>query len=175
VRNQGDECHQYACRIPHGVQQSKVYNPSGVKRDYNGKPKAIVPGVGRAGFEATLLYLNGTEFISHTSSWIALLSALPPSCLTEKILRQLIQLIFIILVASSIRSFSRLYYIPAAREFPELPKLPRDADGTALYDWARFIGAETEEELNMLADGETAEKVTKYTGLSREEVEGLRQ
>jgi predicted transposase/invertase (TIGR01784 family) len=34
----------------------------------------------------------------------------------------------------------------------ELPKLPRDADGTPLYDWARFIAAETEEELDMLAE-----------------------
>jgi predicted transposase/invertase (TIGR01784 family) len=114
----------------------------------------------------------------------------------------------------------------------ELSKLPRDADGTPLYDWARFIAAETEEELdmlaernqtigravvklrelsaderardlyerrekerrdesmrerwavkqrevefakNMLADGETVEKITRYTGLTREELETLRQ
>ncbi|MDR1000680.1 MAG: Rpn family recombination-promoting nuclease/putative transposase [Clostridiales bacterium] len=112
----------------------------------------------------------------------------------------------------------------------ELSKLPRDADGTPLYDWASFIAAETEEELdllaernptiskavvklkelsaderardlyerrekerrdiamfvragikqsqfevakNMLAAGETVEKITMYTGLTREEVEGL--
>jgi predicted transposase/invertase (TIGR01784 family) len=34
----------------------------------------------------------------------------------------------------------------------ELLKLPRDADGTPLYDWASFIAAETEEELNMIAE-----------------------
>ena len=33
----------------------------------------------------------------------------------------------------------------------ELRKLPVNADGTALYDWAKFIDAETEEELNMVA------------------------
>jgi len=34
----------------------------------------------------------------------------------------------------------------------ELRKLPDGADGTKLYDWAKFIAAETEEELNMLAE-----------------------
>jgi predicted transposase/invertase (TIGR01784 family) len=33
----------------------------------------------------------------------------------------------------------------------ELPKLPDNTDGTALYDWARFINAETEEELDMVS------------------------
>ena len=33
----------------------------------------------------------------------------------------------------------------------ELKKLPQDTDGTALYDWAKFIAAETEEELDMIA------------------------
>jgi predicted transposase/invertase (TIGR01784 family) len=33
----------------------------------------------------------------------------------------------------------------------ELRKLPASTDGTALYDWARFIAAETEEELDMAA------------------------
>ena len=33
----------------------------------------------------------------------------------------------------------------------ELQKLPDSTDGTALYDWAKFIAAETEEELNMVA------------------------
>jgi len=112
----------------------------------------------------------------------------------------------------------------------ELGKLPDGADGTELYDWAKFIAAETEEELNMIAernpqvakavvrlrelsaderardlyerrekarrdqssrekwaakqqvfeiaknmivDNETIEKIVKYTGLTREEVEGL--
>jgi predicted transposase/invertase (TIGR01784 family) len=34
----------------------------------------------------------------------------------------------------------------------ELPKLPPKADGTELYDWAKFIAAETEEELTMIAE-----------------------
>ena len=34
----------------------------------------------------------------------------------------------------------------------ELQKLPDDTDGTALYDWAKFIAAETEEELDMIAE-----------------------
>lgn len=34
----------------------------------------------------------------------------------------------------------------------ELRKLPEGADGTELYDWAKFIAAETEEELTMLAE-----------------------
>jgi len=34
----------------------------------------------------------------------------------------------------------------------ELNKLPLTADGTELYDWAKFINAETEEELDMLAE-----------------------
>ena len=34
----------------------------------------------------------------------------------------------------------------------ELKKLPKNADGTELYDWARFIAAESEEELNMVAE-----------------------
>jgi predicted transposase/invertase (TIGR01784 family) len=33
----------------------------------------------------------------------------------------------------------------------ELSKLPTDTDGTTRYDWAMFIAAETEEELNMIA------------------------
>jgi predicted transposase/invertase (TIGR01784 family) len=34
----------------------------------------------------------------------------------------------------------------------ELLKLPEGADGSELYDWAKFIAAETEEELNMIAE-----------------------
>ena len=34
----------------------------------------------------------------------------------------------------------------------ELRKLPPGADGTELYDWAKFIDAETEEELTMIAE-----------------------
>ena len=33
----------------------------------------------------------------------------------------------------------------------ELQKLPESTDGTDLYDWAKFIAAETEEELDMVA------------------------
>jgi predicted transposase/invertase (TIGR01784 family) len=33
----------------------------------------------------------------------------------------------------------------------ELPKLPKDSDKTLAWDWAKFIGAETEEELDMIA------------------------
>jgi predicted transposase/invertase (TIGR01784 family) len=112
----------------------------------------------------------------------------------------------------------------------ELKKLPDVTDGTPLYDWAKFIAAESEEELqmiearnpqvgkavvkfrelsadervrdtyfrremmrrdiaaetkkarrdgmldvakNMIADQEPIEKITRYTGLTREEVEAL--
>ena len=112
----------------------------------------------------------------------------------------------------------------------ELEKLPDGADGTELYDWAKFIAADTEEELNMIAernpqiaravvklrelsaderardlyerrekarrditaekrwalkqqaleiakimveDGETIEKIIRYTGLTHEEIEGV--
>jgi predicted transposase/invertase (TIGR01784 family) len=34
----------------------------------------------------------------------------------------------------------------------ELGKLPKATDGTELYDWAKFIDAETVEELNMIAE-----------------------
>jgi len=34
----------------------------------------------------------------------------------------------------------------------ELSKLPEGVDGTLLYDWAKFIDAETEEEFNMVAE-----------------------
>ena len=34
----------------------------------------------------------------------------------------------------------------------EFSKLPEGVDGTLLYDWAKFIDAETEEELNMVAE-----------------------
>jgi predicted transposase/invertase (TIGR01784 family) len=33
----------------------------------------------------------------------------------------------------------------------ELSKLPKESDGTAKYDWAKFIDAETEDELDMVA------------------------
>ena len=34
----------------------------------------------------------------------------------------------------------------------ELGKLPKGTDGTELYDWAKFIAAESEEELKMVAE-----------------------
>ena len=34
----------------------------------------------------------------------------------------------------------------------ELPKLPQDSDGTARWDWLRFMGARRQEELEMLAE-----------------------
>jgi predicted transposase/invertase (TIGR01784 family) len=34
----------------------------------------------------------------------------------------------------------------------ELPKLPHNTDGTALWDWLKFLAAREEEELNMLAE-----------------------
>ncbi len=53
----------------------------------------------------------------------------------------------------------------------ELQKLPSDADGTPLYDWARFIAAETEEELEKLADRnpEVKRAVVKFRELSADE------
>jgi predicted transposase/invertase (TIGR01784 family) len=33
----------------------------------------------------------------------------------------------------------------------ELPKLPADSDKTPAWDWAKFIGVETEEDLDMIA------------------------
>jgi predicted transposase/invertase (TIGR01784 family) len=113
----------------------------------------------------------------------------------------------------------------------ELPKLPKETDGTTLYYWAKFIAAETEEELtmiaernpqvgkavvtfrelsadervrdmyerqerarrdftsqkkwavkqrefeiakNMIIDGKTYEEIAKYTGLTHDEIESLR-
>ena len=110
----------------------------------------------------------------------------------------------------------------------ELNKLPHNSDGTVLYDWMSFIAAETEEELNMVADrnpqvgkavvklrelsaderarnlyerremarrdenmrirsvklliaknllavGDSVEKIVQVTGLSQDDVEGLRE
>jgi len=53
-----------------------------------------------------------------------------------------------------------LYDIDAKIEFSdiieihtlELSKVPETADGTKLYDWAKFIDAENEEELSMIAE-----------------------
>jgi len=53
----------------------------------------------------------------------------------------------------------------------ELDKLPEGADGTQLYDWARFINAESEEELNMIAERnpEVGKAVVKLRELSADE------
>jgi predicted transposase/invertase (TIGR01784 family) len=53
----------------------------------------------------------------------------------------------------------------------ELEKLPEHEDGTKLYDWAKFIDAETEEELDMLAtrNPEFRQPVVKLRALSADE------
>jgi predicted transposase/invertase (TIGR01784 family) len=53
----------------------------------------------------------------------------------------------------------------------ELQKLPQNADGTALYDWASFIDAENEEELTRLEERnpEVKKAVITYYELTAEE------
>jgi len=53
----------------------------------------------------------------------------------------------------------------------ELGKLPDTSDGTQLYDWASFIAADTEEELDMLAERNTevGKAVVKLRELSADE------
>ena len=53
----------------------------------------------------------------------------------------------------------------------ELAKLPESADGTALYDWAKFIAAETEEELKMIAERnpQVSRAVVRLRALSADE------
>ena len=53
----------------------------------------------------------------------------------------------------------------------ELRKLPKATDGTTLYDWAKFIAAETEEELTMVAERNPVvnEAVVKLRELSADE------
>ena len=53
----------------------------------------------------------------------------------------------------------------------ELNKLPEIADGTELYDWAKFIAAETEEELTMIAERnpQVGKAVVKLRELSADE------
>jgi predicted transposase/invertase (TIGR01784 family) len=53
----------------------------------------------------------------------------------------------------------------------ELGKLPDGTDGTELYDWAKFIAAETEEELTMLAERnpQVGKAVVKLRELSADE------
>jgi predicted transposase/invertase (TIGR01784 family) len=53
----------------------------------------------------------------------------------------------------------------------ELPKLPRDADGSTLWDWLEFLKAESKEELDMLAEKNPQVKkaVAKLMTLSEDE------
>jgi predicted transposase/invertase (TIGR01784 family) len=53
----------------------------------------------------------------------------------------------------------------------ELKKLPERVDGTSLYDWAKFIDAETEEELTVLAERnpQVGKAVVKLRELSGDE------
>jgi predicted transposase/invertase (TIGR01784 family) len=53
----------------------------------------------------------------------------------------------------------------------ELKKLPEDYDGTALYDWARFIAAESEEEMKKAAERnqEVRKAMIKYQELTADE------
>ena len=51
----------------------------------------------------------------------------------------------------------------------ELLKLPESADGTALYDWARFIAAESREELAMIKNPQVKKAVVKYLELTADE------
>ena len=48
----------------------------------------------------------------------------------------------------------------------ELPKLPKESDGSGLWTWLRFIGAERKEELNMLA--QTKPEIKKAVGVLME-------
>ena len=56
-------------------------------------------------------------------------------------------------------------------DFLELNKLPEGTDGTALYDWAKFIAAESEEELDRAAEQnqEVKKAVIKYRELTADE------
>ena len=53
----------------------------------------------------------------------------------------------------------------------ELQKLPESTDGTDLYDWAKFIAAETEEEMTMAAERNpvVGKAVVKFRELSADE------
>jgi predicted transposase/invertase (TIGR01784 family) len=53
----------------------------------------------------------------------------------------------------------------------ELVKLPESADGTELYDWAKFIAADTEEELDMIAERnpQVARAVVRFRELTADE------
>jgi hypothetical protein len=63
----------------------------------------------------------------------------------------------------------------------ELPKLPHNTDGTALWDWLKFLAARREEELKMLAEKiprlarpwPDCKKIMALTELSREKIQSL--
>jgi predicted transposase/invertase (TIGR01784 family) len=53
----------------------------------------------------------------------------------------------------------------------ELPKLPRDEDGTPLWSWLKFLSAQEKEELTMLAETnpEVKKAVVKFMALTEDE------
>jgi predicted transposase/invertase (TIGR01784 family) len=53
----------------------------------------------------------------------------------------------------------------------ELPKLPRDEDGTPLWDWLKFLAPQDEEDLKMLADKnpQVKKSVSKFMTLTEDE------
>ena len=61
--------------------------------------------------------------------------------------------------------------ITLSKRSSEPEKLPEGADGTELYDWAKFIAADTEEELNMIAERnpQVARAVVRLRELSADE------
>ena len=56
-------------------------------------------------------------------------------------------------------------------DFLELNKIPKNTDGTTLYDWAKFIAAESEEELDEIAgrNQEVKKAVVKFRELTADE------
>ncbi|MDR1934377.1 MAG: Rpn family recombination-promoting nuclease/putative transposase [Candidatus Accumulibacter sp.] len=80
---------------------------------------------------------------------------------------------------ASYRNRYRLYDRQTGSEFTdllevntlELPKLPRDEDGTPLWDWMKFLSAHEKEELEMLAEKNPQVKkaVVKLLTLSEDE------
>ena len=78
-----------------------------------------------------------------------------------------------------------LYDREAAMAYPnsmeihtlELPKLPKDSDGTALWNWLRFISSRTREEFALLTGKDTimAEAYARLVKLSADEQARWRQ
>ncbi len=79
----------------------------------------------------------------------------------------------------------RLYDPDAGMQYPnsmeihslELPKIPKDSDGTALWNWLKFISSETREEFASLAGKDTvmAEAYARLVELSADEQMRWRQ